>query len=34
MPSPPDIEEARLNYERLSTSTAQRVLVFWRAREK
>jgi uncharacterized protein (DUF2336 family) len=34
MPSPPDIEEARLNYERLSTTTAQRVLVFWRAREK
>ncbi|BEV45523.1 DUF2336 domain-containing protein [Afipia carboxidovorans] len=34
MPSPPDIEEARLNYERLSSSTAQRVLVFWRARGK
>ncbi|RTL53835.1 MAG: DUF2336 domain-containing protein [Bradyrhizobiaceae bacterium] len=33
VPSPPDIEEARVNFERLSTSTAQRVLVFWRARE-
>jgi uncharacterized protein (DUF2336 family) len=34
MPSPPDIEEARVNYERLSPATAERVLSFWRAREK
>jgi uncharacterized protein (DUF2336 family) len=33
-PSPPDIEEARVNFERLSGSTAQRVLAFWRTREK
>jgi uncharacterized protein (DUF2336 family) len=33
MPSPPDIEEARVNFERLSAVTAQRVLAFWRARE-
>lgn len=32
MPAPPDIEEARLNFERLSPATAQRVLAFWRAR--
>lgn len=31
-PSPPDIEEARVNFERLSPTTAQRVLAFWRAR--
>jgi uncharacterized protein (DUF2336 family) len=30
---PPDIEEARVNYERLSLATAERVLAFWRARE-
>lgn len=30
----PDIEEARVNYERLSPATAQRVLAFWRARDK
>jgi uncharacterized protein (DUF2336 family) len=34
LPSPPDIEEARVNYERLSLATAERVLAFWRAREK
>ena len=34
VPSPPDIEEARVNFERLSSTTAQRVLAFWRAREK
>jgi uncharacterized protein (DUF2336 family) len=33
-PSGPDIEEARVNYERLSPATAQRVLTFWRARDK
>lgn len=33
-PSPPDIEEARVNYERLAPATAQRVLTFWRTREK
>lgn len=33
MPSPPDIEEARVNYERLSSVTAERVLGFWRTRE-
>lgn len=33
-PSSPDIEEARVNFERLSGSTAQRVLAFWRSREK
>ncbi|HEY0235930.1 MAG TPA: DUF2336 domain-containing protein [Afipia sp.] len=33
VPSPPDIEEARVNFERLSSTTAQRVLAFWRARE-
>lgn len=32
-PSPADIEEARLNFERLSVNTASRVLAFWRARE-
>lgn len=31
--SPPDIEEARLNFERLSATTAERVLAFWRARD-
>jgi uncharacterized protein (DUF2336 family) len=30
--SVPDIEEARVNFERLSPATAQRVLAFWRAR--
>lgn len=34
VPSGPDIEEARINYERLSPATAQRVLVFWRMRDK
>lgn len=33
-PSAPDIEEARINYERLSPATAQRVLTFWRLRDK
>ncbi|NVN85644.1 MAG: DUF2336 domain-containing protein [Rhodopseudomonas sp.] len=33
MPSPPDIEEARLNFERLAPATAQRVLNFWRSRQ-
>lgn len=33
-PSAPDIEEARVNYERLAPATAQRVLTFWRARDK
>jgi uncharacterized protein (DUF2336 family) len=32
-PSAPDIEEARVNFERLSPTTAVRVLAFWRARE-
>jgi uncharacterized protein (DUF2336 family) len=30
--SPPDIAEARINFERLSSATAQRVLAFWRTR--
>lgn len=34
VPSPADIEDARLNFERLSGATAQRVLAFWRARAK
>ena len=34
VPSGPDIEEARINYERLSPATAQRVLVFWRMRDR
>jgi uncharacterized protein (DUF2336 family) len=34
IPSGADIEEARVNYERLSAATAQRVLNFWRSREK
>lgn len=34
LPSGPDIEEARINYERLSPATAQRVLTFWRLRDK
>lgn len=34
MPAGPDVEEARLNYERLSPATAQRVLAFWRSRDK
>ena len=29
-----DIEEARINYDRLSPATAQRVLTFWRLRDK
>lgn len=33
-PAGPDIEDARLNYERLSPATAQRVLAFWRTRDK
>lgn len=32
-PSAPDLEEARVNFERLVPSTAQRVLGFWRMRE-
>jgi hypothetical protein len=32
-PSAPDIEEARVNFERLSPTTAVRELDFWRARE-
>jgi uncharacterized protein (DUF2336 family) len=34
VPGGPDIEDARLNYERLSPATAQRVLAFWRTRDK
>jgi uncharacterized protein (DUF2336 family) len=34
VPAGPDIEDARLNYERLSPATAQRVLAFWRTRDK
>jgi uncharacterized protein (DUF2336 family) len=34
VPAGPDIEDARLNYDRLSPATAQRVLTFWRARDK
>lgn len=34
IPSGPDIEEARVNYDRLSQATAQRVLAFWRTRDK
>jgi uncharacterized protein (DUF2336 family) len=34
IPSPVDIEDARINFERLSSATAQRVLAFWRTREK
>lgn len=34
IPSGPDIEEARVNFERLSQATAQRVLTFWRTRDK
>jgi uncharacterized protein (DUF2336 family) len=33
VPSATDIEEARLNFERLSPSTAQRVLSFWQTRQ-
>lgn len=32
-PAAPDLEEARLNFEQLVPSTAQRVLGFWRMRE-
>ena len=32
-PSAPEIEEARVNFERLVPSTAQRVLSFWRMRD-
>ncbi|HEY0330245.1 MAG TPA: DUF2336 domain-containing protein [Rhodopseudomonas sp.] len=32
-PSAPDIEEARLNFQRLAPTTALRVLNFWRLRE-
>jgi uncharacterized protein (DUF2336 family) len=32
-PSAPDVEEARVNFERLSPTTAARVLSFWRARD-
>ena len=31
-PASADIEDARLNFERLVPSTAQRVLTFWQAR--
>lgn len=34
VPAGPDIEEARINYERLSLATAQRVMTFWRMRDK
>jgi uncharacterized protein (DUF2336 family) len=33
VPSATDIEEARLNFERLAPSTAQRVLGFWQTRQ-
>jgi hypothetical protein len=33
VPSATDIEEVRLNFERLGASTAQRVLGFWRTRQ-
>jgi uncharacterized protein (DUF2336 family) len=33
MPSAPDVEEARVNFDRLSPTTAARVLAFWRARD-
>jgi hypothetical protein len=33
VPSATDIEEARLNFERLAASTAQRVLGFWQTRQ-
>lgn len=33
VPSATDIEEARLNFERLAASTAQRVLSFWQTRQ-
>jgi uncharacterized protein (DUF2336 family) len=33
VPSATDIEEARLNFERLAPSTAQRVLSFWQTRQ-
>ncbi len=32
-PSAPDMEEARVNFERLSPTTAARVLAFWHARD-
>jgi uncharacterized protein (DUF2336 family) len=32
-PSATDVEEARLNFERLAASTAQRVLSFWQTRQ-
>ncbi|MGN6284940.1 MAG: DUF2336 domain-containing protein [Afipia sp.] len=32
-PSAPDVEEARVNFDRLSPTTAARVLAFWRARD-
>jgi uncharacterized protein (DUF2336 family) len=34
MPAAPDLEEARLNFERLAAATAQRVLGFWRTRSE
>jgi uncharacterized protein (DUF2336 family) len=34
IPPGPDIEDARVNFERLSQVTAQRVLAFWRQRDK
>jgi hypothetical protein len=33
VPSATDIEEARLNFERLAASTAQRVVNFWQTRQ-
>lgn len=33
MPTSPDVEEARHNFERLAPSTAQRVVGFWRLRQ-
>jgi hypothetical protein len=33
VPSVTDIEEARLNFERLAASTAQRVVNFWQTRQ-
>ena len=34
VPSPTDIESARVNFERLMPATAQRVMKFWKAREE
>lgn len=32
MPSPTDVEEARMGFERLALTTAQRMLKFWKDR--